>query len=94
MMGAMNLIDETYALLDSNAQRPLAERWTYTEIAVGARVDRNWLIKFALRKIKSPGASKVQNVYDFLSTGRKVATKPVRIRSQTHPRRLREVANA
>jgi hypothetical protein len=94
MMSAMNLIDETYALLDANAARSLPERWTYTEIAIGARVDRNWLIKFALRKIKSPGASKVQNVYDFMSTGHKVATRPVRIRSQTRPRRLREVANA
>lgn len=94
MIGAMNLIDETYALLDANAERSLPERKTYTEIAVGARVDRNWLIKFALRKIRSPGASKVQNVYDFMSTGQKVATKPVRIRSQSRARRMREAANA
>lgn len=90
----MNLLEETYTLLAANAERSLPERMTYTQIADGSRVDRNWLLKFAFRKIKSPGASKVQNVYDFLSTGRKVATKPVRIRSQSRPRRLREVANA
>lgn len=90
----MNLLEETYALLEANAERSFAERWTYTEIADGGRVDRNWFIKFATRRIKSPGASKVQNVYDFLSTGRKVASKPVRIRSQPRARRLREPANA
>lgn len=83
----MNLINETYVLLDATPK-------TYDEVAEGARVDRNWLIKFAHRKIASPGASKVQNLYDFLSTGRKVATKPVRIRSQSHPRKLRDAANA
>jgi hypothetical protein len=83
----MNLLDQTYALLDSTDK-------TYDVIAKGARVDRNWLIKFALRKIASPGAARVQNVYDFLSTGRQVAMKPVRIRSQSHGRRLREAANA
>jgi hypothetical protein len=90
----MNLLDETYALLEANAQLRLPERKTYTQIASGARVDRNWLIKFALRKIASPGASKVQNVRDFMASGRKVATKPVRIRSQSRASRMREPANA
>lgn len=83
----MNLLDATYALLDATDK-------TYDEIAKGARVDRNWLIKFALRKIASPGAARVQNVYDFLSTGQQLATKPVRIRSQSKPRRVRDAANA
>lgn len=83
----MNLLDETYSLLDTTPK-------TYDEIAKGARVDRNWLIKFALRKIASPGAARVQNVHDFLASGRQLASKPVRIRSQSKPRRLREPANA
>lgn len=83
----MNLLEETYALLDTT---PL----TYREIAAGAKVGREWLVKFSLRSIPSPGAPLVQNVYDFLSTGRKVASKPVRIRSQSKAKRLREPANA
>jgi hypothetical protein len=83
----MNLIETTYALLDASTL-PLRE------ISAGSRVDHNWLIKFKYRSIAFPGAARVQNVHDFLSTGRKVASKPVRIRSQSHPRRLREAANA
>jgi hypothetical protein len=83
----VNLLNETYALLD-------VTKFTYREIADGARVDVNWLVKFALRSIASPGAARVQNVHDFLATGRKVASKPVRIRSQSQPRRMREPANA
>jgi hypothetical protein len=78
-MRPMNLLESTYQLLDTTQK-------TYSEIAEGARVDRNWLIKFALRKIASPGASKVQNVHDFLATGKRVAAKPVRIRSQSFVR--------
>ena len=83
----MNLLEQTYALLDVTQLK-------YREIADGARVDENWLVKFALRSIASPGAARVQNVYDFLSTGKKVAREPVRIRSQSKPRRMRRVANA
>jgi len=58
-MARQNLLDQTYQLLDESALK-------YREIAVGAGVDRNWLIKFSRREIGEPGVGKVQAVYDFL----------------------------
>lgn len=83
----MNLLDETYQLIDSTPE-------TYREIAAGAEVDFNWLIKFGSRSIGSPGVLLVQRVHDYLAKGRKSAKTSARRRSQSKPRRMREAANA
>lgn len=58
------LLDLTYRMLDESDLK-------YREIAIGAGVDFNWLIKFKFRRIAEPGVGKVQAVYDFLRTGKK-----------------------
>jgi hypothetical protein len=70
-MARQNLLDQTYRLLDKSAL-------TYREIAAGAGVDFNWFLKFKFRRIAEPGVSKVQAVFDFLSTEKD------RIRSGNH----------
>lgn len=54
-----SLLDEAYRLLDGSELK-------YREIAAGAGVDFNWLVKFKQRSIREPGVSKVQAVCDFL----------------------------
>lgn len=55
----MDLLKSTYELI---AQTDLSQR----EIAAGAGVKRDWFAKFVQGKIQSPGAPKVQAVYEFL----------------------------
>jgi hypothetical protein len=71
----MDLIQRTYELIDG-AKSSLTSR----EIADGAGVDINWFNKFRQRRIDSPGAPKVQAVYDFLcsKTGRRRAGSDAR----------------
>lgn len=83
----MNLLNDTYALLENTEK-------TYREIAKGADVSFNWLIKFAAKSIPSPGVLLVQRVHDFLLTGRKLAKRTIRRRSQSRVTRMREAANA
>lgn len=58
------LLDAAYRMLDESKLK-------YREIAAGAGVDFNWLVKFKQRDIKEPGVSKVQAVYDFLRSGKR-----------------------
>lgn len=60
-MSKRNLLGVTYQLLD-------ASDLTYREIAAGAGVDINWVAKLKQRGIGEPGVTKVQAVYDFLSS--------------------------
>lgn len=69
-MATENLLEETYRLLD-------ASDLTYRQIAEGARVDINWLSKFKQRAIEEPGISKVQGIFNFLSS-RSPQTRPRR----------------
>jgi transcriptional regulator with XRE-family HTH domain len=55
----MDLLQRTYDLIDKSG---LSQR----QIAAGAGVKRDWLAKFAQRRIRSPGTPKVQAVHNFL----------------------------
>lgn len=64
-MAKRNLLDLTYRLLDESELK-------CREIAAGAGVDMNWLFKLKQRAIGEPGVTKVQAVYDFLSSKKSV----------------------
>lgn len=60
---AMDLLQRTYELIDKTSL-------TRRQVAAGAGVKIDWFAKFKQRRIESPGAPKVQAVYDFLRTGK------------------------
>jgi hypothetical protein len=59
MQRSKPLLKSTYELLGKSGL-------SYRQVAAGARVDINWVAKFAQRAIREPGVSKVQRVHDFL----------------------------
>lgn len=67
-MARQNLLEVTYQLLDASSLK-------YREIALGSGVDINWLYKFQQRAIGEPGVTKVQAVYDFLSSKKSVRSR-------------------
>lgn len=54
------LLDKTKLLLKQSMLEPV-------EIAAGANVSYDWLIKLKSDKIKDPSVNKVQAVYEYLS---------------------------
>lgn len=58
----MNLLDDTYSLLDE-----ARERQTLRQIATGAGVNYHWLAKFTQRAYTDPSVVKVQKLYGWLN---------------------------
>jgi transcriptional regulator with XRE-family HTH domain len=61
------LLARTKDLLEQLHGDPQEGKFTYEDIADGAKVGREWLAKFAIGQIPEPGVNKVQRVHDFLS---------------------------
>ena len=64
MNSKKTLLEETYKLVRKANSNP---NLTIDDVIKGAKVKRDWYLKFKREVIPDPGVNKVQRVHDFLS---------------------------